>query len=180
MSARVSAQKDTVDEKRWNASWIDVPGPQTDYEYCLFRKTLNLASKPANFVVKVSGDNRYKLFVNGRLVSIGPARGDFYHWNYETVDLAPYLLAGNNVISAAVVNEGSWKPVAQMSYGTGFILQGATPAEEAINTNKAWKCLRDTAYHPLDVMIIYSYYVAGPGEQVDMKLQPKKLANARF
>jgi len=173
MSARVAAQKDTIDKKRWNASWIDVPGPQADYEYCLFRKTFSIVSKPSTFVVKVSGDNRYKLFVNGQLASIGPARGDFYHWNYETVDLAPYLQAGNNVISATVVNEGSWKPVAQMSYGTGFILQGATPAEEAINTNNTWKCIRDTAYRPLDVMVIYSYYVAGPGEQVDMKLQPK-------
>ncbi|MGZ3946404.1 MAG: alpha-L-rhamnosidase-related protein, partial [Mucilaginibacter sp.] len=173
VSNRVAAQKDTIDKKPWNALWVDVPGQQGDYEYCLFRKTLNLASKPSTFVVKVSGDNRYKLFVNGTQVSNGPARGDFYYWNYETVDLAPYLQAGNNVISAIVVNEGSRKPAAQMSYGTGFILQGATPAEEAINTNKSWKCLRDTAFHPLDVLIVYSYYVAGPGEQVDMKMQPK-------
>jgi hypothetical protein len=60
-----------------------------------------------------------------------------------------------------------------MSYGTGFILQGATPAEEMVNTNRSWKCLRDSAYSPLDVVIVYSYYVAGPGELVDMKLQPK-------
>ncbi|HZX59811.1 MAG TPA: hypothetical protein VFE54_13835, partial [Mucilaginibacter sp.] len=52
VSNRVSAQKDSVDQKRWSASWIDVPGPQVDYEYCLFRKTLNLASKPSTFVVK--------------------------------------------------------------------------------------------------------------------------------
>jgi len=170
---KASAQKSTVDQKRWNAYWIDVPGQAKDYEVCLFRKTLDIAAKPANYVVKVSGDNRYKLFVNGTLVSIGPARGDFYYWNYETVDLAPYLATGKNVISAIVVNEGSWKPAAQMSYGTGFILQGATEAEEAINTNNTWKCLHDTAYHPLAVALIYSYYVAGPGELVDMKLQPK-------
>ncbi|MBS1528689.1 MAG: alpha-L-rhamnosidase N-terminal domain-containing protein [Bacteroidetes bacterium] len=179
-SNRASAQKDSVDRKPWNAHWIDVPGQEKDYEYCLFRKTVNLGSKPSSFVVKVSGDNRYKLFVNGKLVSIGPARGDFYHWNYETVDLAPYLQAGDNVLSAIVVNEGSWRPVAQMSYGTGFILQGATPAEEIANTNKSWKCLRDSAYSPLDVLIVYSYYVAGPGEQVDMKLQPKNWQVAGF
>jgi len=173
ISNHVSAQKDTVDKKRWNAFWIDVPGGAHDYEYCLFRKTLNIASKPASYVVKVSGDNRYKLFVNGQLASVGPARGDFYYWNYETVDLAPYLQVGDNVISAIVVNEGSWKPVAQMSYGTGFILQVATDAEEAINTNKTWKCLRDTAFHPLNAELVYSYYVAGPGELADMKLQPK-------
>ncbi|HWD89602.1 MAG TPA: alpha-L-rhamnosidase N-terminal domain-containing protein [Mucilaginibacter sp.] len=173
ISFNASAQKDAIDTTHWKARWIDVPGQAKDYEYCLFRKTISLASKPASFVVKVSGDNRYKLFVNGQQVSLGPARSDFYYWNYETVDLAPFLQAGDNVISAIVVNEGSWRPAAQMSYGTGFILQGATPAEEIANTNRSWKCLRDSAYRPLDVVIIYSYYVAGPGEQVDMKLQPK-------
>ena len=32
----------------------DVPGQANDYEYCLFRKTLNIAAKPANYIVKVS------------------------------------------------------------------------------------------------------------------------------
>lgn len=169
----ISAQSASVDQKHWNAFWIDVPGTTTDYEMCLFRKNLTLTAKPSTFKVYVSGDNRYKLCVNGQLVSIGPARSDFYYWNYETVDLAPYLQAGNNVISAIVANEGSWKPASQMSYGTGFILQGATSAEEAANTNETWKCLHDTAYHPLQVELIYSYYVAGPGELVDMDRQPK-------
>jgi len=43
--------------------------------------------------VHLSADNRYKLYVNSVLVSCGPARGDLYYWNYETVDLAPYLNA---------------------------------------------------------------------------------------
>ncbi len=178
--SKATAQKSTVDQKYWNANWISVPGPAKDYEVCLFRKTLDIVAKPTTFVVKVSGDNRYKLFVNGTLVSIGPARSDFYYWNYETVDIARYLNAGKNAISAIVVNEGPWKPAAQMSYGTGFILQGAAAAEEAVNTNNTWKCLHDTAYRPLPVELIYSYYVAGPGELVDMKLQPKNWQTPGF
>ncbi|HTI57524.1 alpha-L-rhamnosidase C-terminal domain-containing protein [Mucilaginibacter sp.] len=174
------AQKNTINPKRWNAHWINVPGPAPDYQVCLFRKVVNLENKPASYKVFVSGDNRYKLYVNGHLVSVGPARSDFYFWNYETVDLAFYMVAGQNVISAVVANEGSWKPAAQMSYGTGFILQGATSAEEEVNTDKSWKCLRDTAYTPLPVELIYSYYVAGPGELVDMKRQPKNWQSAGF
>ncbi len=176
----VFAQKEVVDQKIWNAHWITLPVPANDYEICLFRKALNLDNKPATFKVFVSGDNRYKLYVNGQLVSIGPARGDFYYWNYTTIDLAPYLLKGKNVISAIVANEGSWKPVAQMSYGTGFILQGATAAEEVANTGKTWKCVQDTAYRPLPVELIYSYYVAGPGELVDMNHQPKNWLASDF
>ncbi|HEY4194464.1 MAG TPA: alpha-L-rhamnosidase N-terminal domain-containing protein [Mucilaginibacter sp.] len=171
----------SVVPKRWNASWIKVPGePANDYEICLFRKSLSLTSKPAAFPVYVSGDNRYKLFVNGKLVSIGPARGDLYYWNYETVDLAPYLTSGKNVVSAIVFNEGALRPASQMSYRTGFILQGSTPTEEELNTGNEWKCYRDSAYHPLAVELVYSYYVAGPGELVDMKLQPKNWQQSNF
>jgi hypothetical protein len=159
--------------KQWQASWIKVPGEvANDYEVCFFRKTLNLLNKPATYLVHVSGDNRYKLFVNGQLVSVGPARSDLYYWNYETVDLAPYFIAGKNVVSAIVFNEGALRPASQMSYCTGLILQGNTAAEEDIDTGPAWKCYRDSAYHPLPVELIYSYYVAGPGELVDMKLHP--------
>src|ERR1700740_2210145 len=87
----VYSQSASVDQKRWNAYWIDVPGKVNDYEICLFRKELNLTTKPGTYKVNVSADNRYKLFVNGELVSTGPARSDFYYWNYETIDLAPYL-----------------------------------------------------------------------------------------
>ena len=74
-----------------------------------------LDAKPASFLVKVSADNRYKLYVNGMLVSAGPARGDTYYWNYETVDLAPYLMAGKNVVGAIVWNDAEYRPEAQIS-----------------------------------------------------------------
>ena len=177
--AQTSAK--SVDEKRWDASWINVPGePLNDYEVCLFRRSITLVTKPATYTVRVSGDNRYKLFVNGQLVSVGPARSDLYYWNYETVDLAPYLAAGKNVVSAIVFNEGALRPASQMSYRTGFILQGDTKIDEEINTGVGWKCYRNAAYHPLPVELIYSYYVAGPGESVDMKLQPKNWQQPDF
>ncbi|RFM27024.1 hypothetical protein [Deminuibacter soli] len=42
-----------------------------------------------SFSVHVSVDNRYKLYINGKLASLGPARGEHLQWNYETVNLAP-------------------------------------------------------------------------------------------
>ena len=87
----------------WNARWISVPGTGAqDYGVYYFRKDVDLAAVPADYIVHVTGDNRYKLYVNGTLVSLGPAKGDATHWNYETVDLAPYLKPGTNVIAALV------------------------------------------------------------------------------
>jgi hypothetical protein len=167
--------------QHWNASWIRVPGEVTSgYEVCLFRKVLDISEKPGTYLVHVSGDNRYKLFVNGQQVSCGPARSDLYYWNYETIDLARYLVAGKNVISAIVFNEGELRPASQISYRTGFVLQGHSKQEEEINTGPGWKCFRDLSYSPLPVELVYSYYVAGPGELVDMKSHPGGWQEANF
>ncbi|TSJ43130.1 Bacterial alpha-L-rhamnosidase [Mucilaginibacter corticis] len=154
--------------KPWNAFWINARNETgRDYGVFYFRKTIDLPAKPATFFVNVSADNRYKLFVNGQLVSLGPARGDTYFWNYEHVDLAPYLVAGKNVVAAQVWNEAEARPEAQISLRTAFILQGATAAEEILNTNNSWKVMRDNGYQPLGVNLGYgAYYVAGPGEMI--------------
>ena len=99
-------------KESWNALWIAVPeASQKDYGIYYFRKDINLDKQPGKFVVYVTGDTRYKLYVNGTLASLGPARNDSKHWNYETVDLAPYLKEGKNVFAAQVWNEGNFTPV---------------------------------------------------------------------
>lgn len=153
----------------WKASWITVPGESLkDYGVYYFRKNIDIKDKPATFIVHVSADNRYKLYINQTLVSLGPARGDTYYWNYETVDLAPYLKAGENTIAAVVWNEGDYRPEAQISVQTGFIMQGDGEAEAVVNTDKSWRCIRDKAYKPIVGLGYGTYYVAGPGERVDM------------
>lgn len=150
-----------------HALWITVPGENpTEYGVYYFRRDFQLDKQPGQFQVFVSGDNRYKLYVNEQLVSIGPARSDLRHWNYATVDLAPYLQAGNNVVAAVVWNDGKQRPEANISFATAFYLQGSDEQTSAINTNSTWKCIRDTAYSPVAVQMP-GYYVAGPGERFD-------------
>jgi len=158
---------------RWDAGWICFPdaGENTAGLY-LFRKTLNLATVPQTFEVHVSADNRYKLYVNETLVSIGPAQGDIEHWNYETVELSPYLKKGENIISAKVWNEGNLKSVSQFSYRTGFILQGTDDATKTLNTNESWQCTEDKSYTPIP-QIVRGYYAAGAGDRIDMNLAVK-------
>lgn len=120
----------------------------------------------------VSADNRYKLYVNGHLVSLGPARGDIYNWNYETVDLSPWLRQGDNTLAAEVWNFVEWKPIAQISFNqTGLIVQGNGPDEQGANTDGSWKCLRNDAYAP-HTTGVYGYFAAGPGERVDASRYP--------
>ncbi|MDR1624847.1 MAG: alpha-L-rhamnosidase N-terminal domain-containing protein [Tannerellaceae bacterium] len=153
----------------WKARWITLPGAEPNgYGVYYFRKSFDLNTIPGSFPVLLSADNRYKLFVNEQLVSMGPARGDLWHWNYETIDLKSYLRAGRNVVAAVVWNEGADKAEANVSFRTGFIMQGASSEAEVLNTDDTWKCIKDKGYAPVKV-VIPEYYVAGPGELLDMR-----------
>lgn len=178
----LSAQNinEAILHKRWSANWITVPNTSpTGYGVYLFRKTIELAAQPTSLVIHVSADNRYKLFVNEKLVSLGPARGDLNHWNFETLDIASYLKAGKNTLAAQVWNEGEWKPEAQMTIRTAFILQGAGSPESLVNTNNSWKCTQDKGYTPIR-FIARTYYVSGAGEKRDMAASPKMWQSASF
>ncbi|WP_340113243.1 alpha-L-rhamnosidase N-terminal domain-containing protein [Maribellus mangrovi] len=152
----------------WDASWVCVPEAEaTDAGLYLFRKTINFDAVPDKFEMRVTADNRYKLYINEKLVSLGPALGDIEHWNYETVDIAPYLKAGENIIAAEVWNEGDLKPVSQFSYKTGFLFQGIDDATKVLNSNDSWKCIEDKSYTPIRQRV-RGYYAAGAGEKIDM------------
>jgi hypothetical protein len=172
------AKAQTIDsaylQQPWKAKWITVPGANpTGYGVYYFRKGFELTSIPKTFPVYVSADNRYKLFVNEKLVSLGPARGDLAHWNYETVDLSPFLKAGRNIIAAQVWNEAELRPEGHLSLRTAFILKGAIAESQAVNTNESWRCVQDSSYSPIPILI-QTYYVAGPGERVNMAAHQKE------
>jgi len=156
--------------KSWSARWITVPNISPfDYGVYHFRRTFELQSKPSSFIIHVTGDNRYQLFVNGSATVSGPARGDLNHWRFETIDIAPHLKAGKNVLAAVVWNFGQYAPESQVTDRTAFLLQGDTETERIVDTNNQWKCTRNTAYQPLSYTHaqMRGYFVAGPGDKVD-------------
>ena len=179
----ISAQNINSDilTKTWKAEWIQMPNTSPhDYGVYHFRKSFSLNEISQQFIIHVSADNRYKLYVNDSMVSFGPAKGDLYHWNFETVDIAPYLIKGKNIIAAVVWNFGDEKPVWQISYQTAFILQGNTKAEEIVNTDDSWKCVQNKAYSPLQPQLIYTYYAVGATEKVDMNNYPRAWTSVNF
>jgi len=170
---RARAQQRTVFNGAPAASWIAPrEAPADSFGVFHFRRDFDVATSPDHFVIHVSADNRYRLFLNGALVSSGPQRSDLAHWRYETVDLAPQLRAGRNVLAALVWNWGDERPVAQFSHRTAFLLQGDGPAEARVNTGPEWKVLRNTAWAPVPVGRIGGYYAASPGEAIDARSYP--------
>ena len=160
----------------WLASWISPPDESlNDYGVFLFRNSFNLTSTPDTFKIYVSADNRYRLFVNGKYINAGPARGSFMYWRYETLDIASFLVTGENIIAAEVINFGEDRPVAQFSRQTAFILQSELSGD-VINTGQGgWKVIKDDAFSVRPVtteMTLDKYYVAGPCDSINAKLHP--------
>lgn len=159
----------------WSASWIADPNAQaTAPGVYHFRKDFDLATQPARFPIRISADNRYRLFVNGIEASNGPARGDLLHWRYESVDIAAHLHAGRNVIAALVWNMGEFKPAAQMSLRTALVVQGDTPEAKVVDTDSGWKVFSSPAYsfRRVEGDDTGGFYVAGPREDLDASLYP--------
>ncbi len=154
-------------QQRWSAHWITHhSAPLKDFGVFHFRRTFELNEKPDKFIVHVSADNRYRLFVNGIPICRGPARGDLQHWRFETVDIASYLHKGTNAIAAVVWNFGEHSPLAQMSLQTAFLLQTDDAKHNFVNTNKNWRVLQNPAYSPVKTSL-NTYIVVGPGEKID-------------
>jgi alpha-L-rhamnosidase len=156
--------------KKWSAEWISHPtAALREPGVFHFRKVINLPLAPERFVIHVSADNRFVLFVNGRRVGEGPARGNFFRWRYEIVDLAPFLSRGDNVIAATVWQYGIYAPVAQITDRLAFLVEGDTRAEEIVNTDSSWEVEEERGHTVIPPMpeSMHQYWAAGPGERID-------------
>ncbi len=161
-------------QRQWHASWITHPtAPLREPIVLHFRHPLTLAAVPPTYIVRVSADNRFILYVNGQRVGDGPARGDLTHWRYQRFDLAPYLRRGANLIAATVWNFGVYAPIAQVSDRTAFLLESDATGDANISTGVSksggWQVEIDPGHRPLsrDTVSFKQYMAAGPGEEID-------------
>ncbi|MDW8261275.1 MAG: alpha-L-rhamnosidase C-terminal domain-containing protein [Phycisphaerales bacterium] len=125
----------------WPASWI-APSTWSAGQPLVFACRKRWEQPAAGTVrVHVSADERYALFVDGKLVGRGPERGDLNHWYFETYDLE--LSAGNHGIVGLVWVLGSSSPVAQISAGPGFLLAADAPRDQHLSTGQpGWEILQ--------------------------------------
>jgi len=160
----------------WKAQWITHPTESAlDYGIFHFRKSFELVSVPKEFIIHISADNRYRIFVNGQAICFGPARGDLAHWFYESIDISKFLKPGRNLLAAIVWNFGEDKPWAQFSLKTALIVQGNSPNEELVNTDSSWKVTKNKAYQSASAdakEALGQFIVVGPCDRVDASQYP--------
>ncbi len=162
---------------RWEARWLAPLEEGTHYGVYHFRKKFALENKPDRFVIHISADNRYRLFVNGEYVTEGPQISDLRHWRFESLDIAPYLKPGENLLAVQVIYYGEAAPLYLMGRRAGLILQGDSKLESLVNSDDSWKYIRDESTTPLVFKaglpdVSGQYYAAGPMDRVEGALVP--------
>ena len=121
------------------AAWISHPShsnglDRADGLFLRFRNRFSSAGEPLEF--DVTADERYVLFMDGRYVARGPARGTPDNWLYDShkIDVA----AGSHVFEAVVWAGGEKSPRAQLSRrGGSFICKAYGTYDAKLTTGKA-------------------------------------------
>ena len=85
------------------STWIRVNEVCDECRLYRFSKTFHAAAG-STMSVRLSADSRYKLYVNGQFAVEGPCHGTRYQRFYETVDVTPDLVAGENTLSVDVLH----------------------------------------------------------------------------
>lgn len=154
------------------ARWIVVAGgegsPVTHY-----RLAFSLKEKPEEFVVSLTADSIYRLYVNGVPVASGPASGDQGNWRLDRIDIGESLEEGENLLAVVVWHPaGEWTPpVALLEGAPGFYLRGET--SPSINTGVApWKAVASGAYGPEKRDRFRGYFALGDFENFDASQHP--------
>ncbi|KAH7075726.1 Six-hairpin glycosidase-like protein [Paraphoma chrysanthemicola] len=87
----------------WHPDWTD-HAPHSAGGIVHFRKELNLESVPSDpLMIQLTADTKYQLYINSKLVHIGPVKGDDHMWFYDDINVQPFLNTGMNQISIRVL-----------------------------------------------------------------------------
>ncbi len=143
-----------------NGKWIWYgAGLGSEPEYVLFRKEIVLESVPDSLPLSISADSRYILWINGKRVSRGPVRAGGAVRYIDTVDAAPFLRPGVNVVAADVIHYvGDAQTAARFSAGPCSILatgQGGLLlyGDPRFDTDEGYDCLALEGYRFLPARI---------------------------
>ncbi|MDX2194838.1 MAG: alpha-L-rhamnosidase C-terminal domain-containing protein [Cytophagales bacterium] len=128
--------------------WIGKNNTADIYQSILFIKPFNINSLPDKYVINISADNHFRLYVNGTYVTHGPTKGDAANWYYHAIDIKPYITNGNNLIGVEVVNRGRFRALSEFSNFCGLYVKGTTSLSQSLNTDGTWKMYQCFATFP--------------------------------
>ena len=123
---------------RCPSRWITCKASEeAEQIFMAFRRNFELAEEKT-VRVHVTADERYKLYVDGKLCGKGPERGMPDSWFFDTYEFK--LKAGKHIFCAIVWSEDKrLHPWAQMSLHPGFFLHSEDMAETLSTGTAPWE-----------------------------------------
>ena len=117
--------------------------------HILFRKKFNLESTE-NAMLKITADDYYKLYVNGKFITMGPAASYPHCYNYNEIDLSPYLKLGENLIAVHTYYQGLINRVwVSGDRRQMFWCDLTVDGNQVLVSDTSWKCHTHTGYKAL-------------------------------
>jgi alpha-L-rhamnosidase len=110
----------------------------------LFCKAFHQESLPAQARLCITADSWYRLFVNGEWVNDGPCRSWPEHYQYDEIDLTPYLHAGQNELQAIAKywGTGTFHTVPQQAgFWAQLELTQVEGEKRIIATDETWQAV---------------------------------------
>jgi len=155
MGVAVNAGPELQGSMVWLAS-----APYGTQVYAAFRKTVEIPAAVDGASLHIFADSRYMLWVNGRYVERGPCRFDPAAPEYDTLDVAPYLKPGRNILTVLVHHyhdakadkepEGFCGRIMRHQPGFAVKLEGrcADGSAIALSSDAAWRGTTKTRFLP--------------------------------
>ena len=173
------ANADNIPQQLKKASWI-WPYPFWNYDiansFALFRETVDLQTLPKKAKVFITADQSYMLYVNGELVSKGPARGFQRSWPFDEVDITSHLKKGKNVFAIRAYNPGK-STFGYISEGVAGVLYAFDIDGKLIVSRVGTKCMRQNS---CDRDTVSASMQLNGQEHIDMRLEPIGWKDADF
>ena len=114
--------------------------------HILFRKKLTV-NKTENALLKITADDYYKLYINGKFVTMGPAASYPQCYNYNEIDVSNYLRQGENTFAVHTYYQGLINRVWVSGDRRQMLwLDLSIDSEQVLVSDTSWKCHEHTGY----------------------------------
>ncbi len=108
--------------------------------HMLVRKEFTLGGNSSDAVLDITGDDYYKVYINGQFVGQGPAQGNRFHYYYNRFAVASFLNKGVNVIAVHVYYHGLiCHSYMSGDHRQGLIAELTVGGQAAAKTDHTWK-----------------------------------------
>ncbi len=158
-------QKDDTDltEVTWNASWIWSGEARPTNAYRIFRRSFVwLADRSSIPTAHISADYQYKLYLNGRLVTNGPAPSTRIHQCYDPVQIS--LVPGEENVITVVVSFPNAPLFSGFRNRGGFLFQ-----MDDIVSDESWLVANESPWDPTTERVSVQQ---GFAEHYDARIEP--------